>query len=95
MIPSSQDINLLLREIEQELLDIDLRPADMPGTSRSSFPAWVQLIMLPAFDKVLTQLGDLPDNYELTPLAQLQQQSPVEQTEHLLGLIDELDALLC
>lgn len=102
MISSAQDINLLLREIELELQDIDLDPADLPGSNQSSFPAWVQSVMLPVFDKVLSKFADLPEispdgshlQLKVTPMDQLIRQSPLEQTEHLLTLINELDELL-
>ena len=102
MISSAQDINLLLHEIELELQDIDLDPPDLPGSNQSSFPAWVESVMLPLFDKVISKYGDLPQNYlenhphqfMVTPADQLSRQSPLEQTEHLLALIQELDELL-
>ena len=94
MIASSQDINLLLREIEQELRSIDLWSSDQPESTRLSFPAWVQWVMIPTFDQVLMQHGELPKSCKLTPVAKLALQSPLEQTDRLLELIEELDNLL-
>ena len=94
MIASAQDINLLLREIEQELKCIDLWSFQPPESTRLSFPAWVQWVMIPTFDRVLLKYGELPQSCKLTPVARLALQSADEQTDNLLTLIEELDNLL-
>ena len=94
MIASAQDINLLLREIEQELKCINLWSSQPPKSTRLSFSAWVQWVMIPTFDRVLLKYGELPQSCKLTPVARLALESPYEQTENLLSLIEELDKLL-
>lgn len=76
MISSAQDINLLLREIEHELQDID--------QVLSRFDSWPE-----------NYPDTYPEKLRTTPQARPSIQFPVEQTEHLLELIGELEALLC
>ena len=105
MSEKTENLNRLLREIEQELRDIDLwtenRPADCTFQSYApfqedlmSFPEWVQWVMIPSFDDILSSSGQLPETCRIFSLAELAFTDINEKTERLLLLIQQLDELI-
>ena len=105
MSESSQNLNQLLREIEQELQEIDLWTGQQPDDcamhstapfchDSMSFENWIQWIMIPAFDEILIKGGKLPGYCEISPLAELAFIDISEKADQLIALIKQLDELI-
>ena len=105
MSENAQNLNQLLRDIEQELRDIDLWSNSAPAeTALQSdqpfchdtmpFQHWIQWVMIPTFDSILCKNGQLPEYSKISPMAELAFADANEKTERLLSLLQELDNLI-
>lgn len=105
MSESAQNLNQLLREIEKELISIDLWTRSEPDPKATSsdtpvrheaipFEHWIQWVMIPTFDEILSKGGKLPEYCEITPMAELAFADITKKAEHLLHLIQQLDDLI-
>ncbi len=105
MSESTQNLNQLLREIEQELQEIDLWSEQQPDDcamhstvpfcyDTMPFENWVQWIMIPTFDEILSKDGALPGYCEISPMAELAFAEITEKADQLIGLIQQLDELI-
>lgn len=95
----------LLREIESELRDIDLwtdeqpRASDLTSTTpfchdTLPFQEWVQWVMIPTFDNMLSARHPLPTQSQISPMAEIAFADMPEKTDQLIKLIQQLDDLL-
>lgn len=105
MSETAENLNQLLHEIERELRQIDLWTETSPDPQALQsnqpfchdtlpFAHWIQWVMIPTFDKMLSEGRQLPEQSELSPMAEIAFADINEKTDQLLRLIQQLDELI-
>jgi len=105
MSETAQNLNQLLSEIKHELQQIELWTETSPDPqalqSRQpfchdtlEFAQWLQWVMIPTFDQMLSEGSPLASHDELLPMAETAFADISKKTDQLLLLIDQLDDLI-
>jgi len=105
MSETAQNLNQLLGEIKHELQQIDLwtetspDPQSLQSTQplchdSLAFTQWLQWVMIPTFDQMLSEGSPLRCHAELLPMAEMAFADITQKTDQLLLLIEQLDELI-
>ncbi len=100
-----QQLDQLLRQIEQELQSLQLWQQTAPSPQALSstepfcvdslnFCEWLQWIMIPRFDDMIRQQHPLPGNSDMAAMADEAFKGMSADTTALLGLIHQVDSTL-
>jgi uncharacterized protein YqcC (DUF446 family) len=104
-VTRQQQLNLLLRQLEQELQALQLWQQSAPGAEALNsiepfcidtltFSEWLQWIMIPRFDAMIQQQHALPGNSDIAAMAEEAFKGLNADTTALLDLIRQIDSTL-
>ncbi|ANG62105.1 hypothetical protein A8C75_06100 [Marinobacterium aestuarii] len=100
-----QQLNLLLRQLEQELQTLQLWQQSAPSSEALNsiepfcvdslaFSEWLQWVMIPRFDAMIQQQHALPSNSDIAAMAEEALSGINADTAVLLDLIRQIDSTL-
>nr|WP_067298610.1 YqcC family protein [Marinobacterium profundum] len=100
-----QQLNLLLRQLEQELQTLQLWQQNAPSSEALNsiepfcvdslaFSEWLQWVMIPRFDAMIQQQRTLPGNSDIAAMAEEAFKGINADTAVLLDLIRQIDSTL-
>lgn len=100
-----QQLNLLLRQLEQELQTLQLWQHSAPSSEALNsiepfcvdslaFSEWLQWVMIPRFDAMIQQQHALPSNSDIAAMAEEALSGINADTAVLLDLIRQIDSTL-
>ncbi len=100
----ANQVNSLLEQINQEMIKQDLWQSTLPSKEALeseqpfccdtlSFAQWLEFILLPKMQMLVDSNMELPKEFLILPMAQESFAQIEEDTDHLLALIAQLDAV--
>ncbi len=101
----AHEVSQILVEIRIEMQAIDLWAALPPSDEALSssqpfcvdtmeFSQWVQWLLIPRLEQMIAREMPLPQNSQIHPMAEEVFKQLEEDTDRLLGLLEQLDSLL-